>query len=68
MQVFSCDANIFIDLEKGEVLDFVFQLPHRFLVPDILFVEELQAQHGYLLDLGLTLANCLQNQCPMQAS
>ena len=55
MQVFSCDANIFIDLEEGEVLDFLFQLPHRFLVPDILFVEELQEQHDYLLDLGLVL-------------
>lgn len=55
MQVFSCDANIFIDLEEGEVLDFLFQLPHRFLVPDILYVEELQEQHSYFLDLGLVL-------------
>lgn len=55
MRVFSCDANIFIDLEAGKVLDLLFQLPHRFLVPDILFAEELQEQHRYLLDLGLGL-------------
>lgn len=55
MQVFSCDANIFIDLEEGKVLDLLFQLPHRFLVPDILFAEELQQQHGHLLGLGLGL-------------
>lgn len=55
MQVFSCDANILIDLEEGKVLDLLFQLPHRFLVPDILFAEELQEQHGHLLGLGLGL-------------
>ena len=55
MRVFSCDANILIDLEEGEVLDFLFQLPHRFLVPDILFAEELEEQHRHLLDLGLGL-------------
>ena len=55
MQSFSCDANIFIDLEAGKVLDLLFQLPHRFMVPDILFVEELLEQHGRLLDLGLDL-------------
>ena len=56
MQVFSCDANIFIDLEEGEVLDCLFQLSHhRFLVLDILFAEELQERHDYFLGLGLKL-------------
>ena len=55
MQLLISDANILIDLEEGELLRHVFDLPFAFRVPDILFYEELEAHHGYLLDLGLTL-------------
>lgn len=54
MQLLISDANILIDLEEGEVLERMFQLPYRFSVPDILFAEELESQHGYLLEMGLS--------------
>ncbi len=50
------DANILIDMEEGELLEQMFQLPFEFHIPDILFVEELEDQHHHLLDLGLRLA------------
>ncbi len=50
------DANILIDMEEGELLEQMFQLPYEFHIPDILFSEELEDQHRYLLDRGLTLA------------
>lgn len=54
MQLLISDANILIDLEEGEVMERLFQLPYRFSVPDILFAEELESQHGYLLEMGLS--------------
>jgi len=47
------DANILIDLEEGELIELLFQLPFKFSIPDILFEEELDEQHGYLVELGL---------------
>lgn len=55
MQLLISDANIFIDLEAGKVLEQFFSLPYQFKVPDILFEEELREQHCDLLDLGLLL-------------
>lgn len=55
MQLLISDANILIDLEEGELLDVFFQLPYRFSIPDILYYEELEAQHSHLLGLGLEL-------------
>ncbi|MFM5314376.1 DUF3368 domain-containing protein [Aeromonas veronii] len=55
MQLLISDANILIDLEEGELLDAFFQLPYRFSIPDILYYEELEVQHGHLLNLGLEL-------------
>ena len=49
------DANILIDLEDGGLLAELFQLPFQFQVPDMLFFDELEADHGYLLDYGLQL-------------
>lgn len=54
MQLLISDANILIDLEEGKVLERLFQLPYHFSVPDILFAEELENQHGYLLEMGLS--------------
>ena len=53
MQLLISDANILIDLEEGALLQVFFQLPYQFCVPDILYYEELEEQHGHLLDLGL---------------
>lgn len=33
----------------------LFKLPYQIEVPDMLFVDELEADHGYLLDYGLQL-------------
>lgn len=55
MQLLISDANILIDLEEGELIEQLFQLPFKFSIPDILFEEELDDQHGYLVDLGLEL-------------
>lgn len=55
MQLLISDANILIDLEEGELIEQLFQLPFKFSIPDILFEEELDEQHGYLVDLGLKL-------------
>lgn len=54
MQLLISDANILIDLEEGRVLERLFQLPYHFSVPDVLFSEELESQHGYLLEMGLS--------------
>ena len=53
MQLLVSDANILIDLEEGELLEQLFQLPYQFKVPDILFEEELRTNHAHLADLGL---------------
>lgn len=47
------DANIFIDLEEAGLLETLLQLPYEFVTLDVLFEEELQAQHGHLLRSGL---------------
>ncbi|QWF71611.1 hypothetical protein KEF85_03785 [Methylomonas paludis] len=49
------DANILIDLEEGGLIAELFQLPFQLQVPDLLFVDELEADHSYLLDYGLQL-------------
>jgi len=55
MQLLISDANILIDLEEGQLIKHMFQLPYVFSTPDILFYEELSDAHAYLLDLGLGL-------------
>jgi hypothetical protein len=56
VQLLISDANILIDLEEGQLIELTFQLPYQFTIPDILFVEELEAEHLYLLDKGLSLS------------
>lgn len=56
MQLLISDANILIDLEEGELLGQLFTLPYQFTVPDILYFDELEAQHAHLLGLGLEVA------------
>lgn len=49
------DANILIDLEVGGLMLELFKLPYQIQVPDMLFADELEAEHGYLLEHGLQL-------------
>jgi len=47
------DANILIDMEKGGITRQMFQLDAVFAVPDLLYEEELRAEHPHLPELGL---------------
>ena len=54
MRLIVTDANIFIDMEVGGLLEDMFRLEAwEFVVPDILYVEELAQAHGQLPGLGL---------------
>jgi predicted nucleic acid-binding protein len=56
MRLIVTDANILIDLEVGQLLDVIFDLEGvEFLVPDVLFVEELEASMGHLPARGLNV-------------
>lgn len=55
MQLLISDANILIDMEEGELIEKLFQLPYTFSIPDILFYEEMEEDHGHLTELGLQL-------------
>lgn len=55
MRLLISDANILIDMQDGRLVETLFQLPYRFMVPDLLFYDELEGQHGNLLNLGLEL-------------
>lgn len=53
MELLISDANIFIDMQEGGLLEAMFELPFVFATPDILFVEELSDEHAHLPSLGL---------------
>ena len=53
MRLLISDANILIDVEIGGLVAPMFSLDYRFSVPDVLFYEELDEQHGYLIGMGL---------------
>ncbi len=52
MQVVISDANVIIDIECCGLTIQMLSLPYQFLLPDILFQEELQHHHPGLLDKG----------------
>lgn len=54
MRLLINDPNILLDLEAGQLLDKLFRLPHRFLVSDILYHEQLAGHYAHLLKKGLT--------------
>ncbi len=57
MAILVSDTSILIDLERGVLIEALFQLPHDFIVPDILFDRELKGGLGdQLLALGLRVA------------
>jgi hypothetical protein len=48
------DTSVIIDLERGALLEALFQLPFEFAVPDLLFETELSGELGnHLCTLGL---------------
>ena len=47
------DANIIIDMNTGGLLRPMFRFDATFAVPDVLFEEELRADHPELVRLGL---------------
>lgn len=47
------DANILIDMEAGELMERLFQLPMQFAMPDILYWEEIEPGTPGLEHLGL---------------
>ncbi len=54
MKILVSDTSILIDLERGALLDALFQLQYEFVVPDILFDRELKGALGdHLVALGL---------------
>jgi len=54
MDVLVSDTSVVIDLERAELIEHVFALPYRFLVPDSLYEKELKDYGGErLLALGL---------------
>lgn len=55
MKLLVSDANIFIDMETGGLTRSMFELPETFIVPDILFIEELAEQHAELPAYGLQI-------------
>lgn len=53
MQLLISDSNVLIDLIVINQIENMFKLPYSFVVPDILYHEELKDEHSVLLDLGL---------------
>lgn len=54
MDVLISDTSVVIDLERSELLEHVFALPYRFVVPDALYEKEIRDYGGArLLTLGL---------------
>ena len=54
MPVLVSDTSVLIDLDRGSLLEHLFQLPYDFCVPDLLFKRELAGDLGNRLrELGL---------------
>jgi predicted nucleic acid-binding protein len=51
------DTSVLIDLERGNLLEAIFALPHEFAVPDVLYDHEMRGEWGeHLVRLGLRVA------------
>lgn len=54
MPVLVSDTSVLIDLERGSLLESVFDLPFEFAVPDLLYERELKKHGGpELIGMGL---------------
>lgn len=52
-RVLVSDSNVLIDFDCCDLLDAMFRLPFTFIVPDVLYIEELREQHSDLPAKGL---------------
>lgn len=48
------DTSICIDLHNGKLLEAALQLPHVFVLPDVIIAELIEPAGGLLLKLGFT--------------
>ena len=56
MDVLISDTSVVIDLERSELIEHVFALPYRFVVPDALYEKEIKDYGGARLrELGLEI-------------
>jgi predicted nucleic acid-binding protein len=56
MRVLVSDTSVLIDLERADLLDVAFSLPHTLVVPDLLYEQELRNYDGpRLIRLGLAV-------------
>mgnify|MGYP001615927311 FL=1 len=62
MKLLISDANIFIDMEAGGLVEAMFSLPETFVVPDILFREELAEYNPELPGLGLQVMSLTEER------
>lgn len=54
MDILVSDTSVIIDLERAQVIEKIFALPFRFVVPDALFEREMRGYGGEnLVALGL---------------
>lgn len=54
MDVLVSDTSVVIDLERAQLIEHIFALPYRFVVPDALYEQELKEFGGpRLVELGL---------------
>lgn len=57
MRVLVSDTSVLVDLERGALLEAVFNLPFQLTVPDLLYERELKDHGGNaLLALGLSVS------------
>jgi hypothetical protein len=58
LQVLVADTSVIIDLERGNLVEPLFELDYEFAVPDVLFEFELRPHGGErLLELGLRVVD-----------
>ena len=59
MRIIINDSSALIDLAKTRLLENLLRLPYRFVIPDVLYADELITLHHYrreqLLDIGFVL-------------
>lgn len=63
MDVLVSDTSVVIDLERAQLIERIFALPYRFVVPDALYERELRNYGGEkLLALGLEVRSLTGEQ------
>ncbi|NJM13682.1 MAG: PIN domain-containing protein [Synechococcaceae cyanobacterium SM1_2_3] len=59
MRIITNDSSALIDLAKTRLLENLLRLPYRFVIPDVLYADELinlrHYQREQLLDIGFVL-------------